>query len=400
MWKSLKGLDAYPKTMEEFKVRTTQGGIISVVAIVLMVVLVISELNFHLMVDTVDKMYVDGERNVNLLINFDIDFPKMPCSIISVEHGDMQGRVHLDVIDNIHKIRLDTNGNSLGEMVKHEMGNALKEEHVKSHVDKGYYCGSCYAAGEPGDCCNTCDDVKKAYAIKNWAMPSMHSVSQVLLATPHISHAGSLRLMLTLVIQCMNDELEGILNGTVNEGCRIFGHLVVAKVAGKFYFAPSRIFENGYLLDKDMLDLTFRSFDNTHKIKTLTFGDEYPNMKNPLNSRNKTLPADQRGAYQYFLKVVSTDYTFLNGDEIKSNQYSVTEHFLQMTPAGHKGLPSVSFAYDFSPIKFRIEQTQSGLLPFFTSICAIVGGVFTVMGLVDSAMHQLSTKAIKKPTLL
>ncbi|RHY33993.1 hypothetical protein DYB32_001227 [Aphanomyces invadans] len=172
----------------------------------------------------------------------------------------------------------------------------------------------------------------------------MHSVSQVLLATPHISHAGSLRLMLTLVIQCMNDELEGILNGTVNEGCRIFGHLVVAKVAGKFYFAPSRIFENGYLLDKDMLDLTFRSFDNTHKIKTLTFGDEYPNMKNPLNSRNKTLPADQRGAYQYFLKVVSTDYTFLNGDEIKSNQYSVTEHFLQMTPAGHKGLPSVSGA--------------------------------------------------------
>ncbi|RHY90836.1 hypothetical protein DYB35_004422 [Aphanomyces astaci] len=212
--------------------------------------------------DTVDKMYVDGERNVNIIINFDIEFPK------------------------------------------------------------GFYCGSCYAAGSPGD------------------------------------------------------------------------------VAGKVYFAPSRIFENGYLLDTDMLDLTFRSFDNTHHIKTLTFGQEYPNMKNPLNSRNKTLPSDQRGAFQYFLRVVSTDYSFLNGDEIKSNQYSVTEHFLQMTPTGHKGLPRVSFVYEFSPIKFRIEQTQNGLFPFFTSICAIVGGVFTVMGLVDSAMHQLSTKALKQPSLL
>ncbi|KAF0691790.1 Aste57867_17061 [Aphanomyces stellatus] len=395
MWSSLKGLDAYPKTMEEFKVRTTQGGLISLVAMALMALLVVSELNFHLTVDTVDKMYVDAERNVNININFDVEFPKMPCAIVSVEYGDIQGRVHLDVIDNIHKIRLDVDGmhappllpsqrfmnacpgNSLGEMTKHEIGGSLKQEDIKGHADAGFFCGSCYAAGEPGDCCNTCDDVKAAYARKNWAMPSLHSVSQ-----------------------CMNNELEGILNGTLNEGCRVFGHLVVSKVAGKFYFAPSRIFENGYLLDTDMLDLTFRSFDNTHKIRSLTFGETYPNMKNPLNLRNKTLPDGQRGAYQYFLKVVSTDYTFLNGDEIKSNQYSVTEHFLQMTPTGHKGLPRVSFAYDFSPIKFRIEQTQKGLFPFFTSICAIIGGVFTVMGLVDSAMHQLTTKTIKKSPLL
>ncbi|KAH9106187.1 hypothetical protein AeMF1_018147 [Aphanomyces euteiches] len=394
MWNSLKGLDAYPKTMEEFKVRTMQGGLVSIAAVVLIVILVLSELSFHLTVDTVDKMYVDGERNVNVLINFDIEFPKMPCSIISLEHGDMQGRMHLDVIDNIHKIRLDPDGNSLGEMVKHEMGNSLKHEELRHHNDTGYYCGSCYSAGEPGDVC--------------FAFYELKLISgRCLVLTGHFQ-VSTRSLRFDLIIwkgiypptQCMNDELEGILNGTVNEGCRVFGYLVVAKVAGKFYFAQSRIFENGYLLDTEVLDLTFRSFDNTHKIKKLTFGDEYPNMKNPLNLRNKTLPDGQRGAYQYFLKVVSTDYYFLNGDEIKSNQYSVTEHFLHMTPTGHKGLPRVSFAYEFSPIKFRIDQTQKGLFPFFTSICAIIGGVFTVMGLVDSAIHRLATKQAKKSSLL
>lgn len=38
----------------------------------------------------------------------------------------------------------------------------------------------------------------------------------------------------------------------------------------------------------------------------------------------------------------------------------------------------VSFAYTFSPIMFRIEEYRKGLLQFLTSVCAIVGGVFTV----------------------
>lgn len=38
----------------------------------------------------------------------------------------------------------------------------------------------------------------------------------------------------------------------------------------------------------------------------------------------------------------------------------------------------VSFTYSFSPIMFRIEQYRKGLLQFLTSVCAIVGGVFTV----------------------
>ncbi|KDO29037.1 hypothetical protein SPRG_06092 [Saprolegnia parasitica CBS 223.65] len=377
VWQKIKSFDANPKTLEEFKVRTTQGGLFSLCAFILMAYLFFSELAYHLAVDTVDKMYVDGTRNVNLSINFDIEFPRMPCQIVSIEHADLAGRVQLDVIDNIHKMRLDLHGNTIGEKIKETIGGALVNESQLAVQTDGSMCGNCYGAGDPGECCNTCEDVKNAYVRRNWALPSLHTV-----------------------VQCMNADLEAILKGDIKEGCRITGHLDVAKVAGKFYFAPSKIFQSGYLVADDVLDSTFKVFDNSHTIHALTFGQEYPNMKNPLNARVKHLPEGMRGAYQYFLKVVSTDYSFLNGNEIKSNQYSATEHFLEMTPTGQKGLPRITFAYEFSPIKFRIEQTQKGLVPFLTSVCAIVGGVFTVMGLVDAAMYNVISNKRKASPLL
>ncbi len=81
---------------------------------------------------------------------------------------------------------------------------------------------------------------------------------------------------INITFQCKNAELEAILNGTVKEGCQLYGYLEVAKVAGKFYFAPSKIFKSGYLLANDLLDTTFEIFDNSHKINVLRFGEEYP----------------------------------------------------------------------------------------------------------------------------
>ena len=42
------------------------------------------------------------------------------------------------------------------------------------------------------------------------------------------------------------------------------------------YFAPSKYFRTGYLSAKDLLDTTFKVFDTSHKIRSLSFGDVYP----------------------------------------------------------------------------------------------------------------------------
>lgn len=44
VWSKLKSLDAYPKTLEDFRVKTFSGAAISIVAILLILVLFTSEL--------------------------------------------------------------------------------------------------------------------------------------------------------------------------------------------------------------------------------------------------------------------------------------------------------------------------------------------------------------------
>jgi hypothetical protein len=46
-------------------------------------------------------------------------------------------------------------------------------------------------------------------------------------------------------------------------------------------------------------------------------------------------------------------------------------------------LPGLYFNYEVSPIQALFERRRGGLLHFVTSCCAIVGGAFSVMGLVD-----------------
>lgn len=45
--------------------------------------------------------------------------------------------------------------------------------------------------------------------------------------------------------------------------------------------------------------------------------------------------------------------------------------------------------YDLSPITVQYTEIKQSLPHFLTSLCAIVGGVFTVFSLVDSAVHHV-----------
>lgn len=92
------------------------------------------------------------------------------------------------------------------------------------------------------------------------------------------------------------------------------------------------------------------------------------------------------GLYQYFIKVVPTLFQFAGGKQLETNQYSVTESF---RPRGHtKLVPSVFFMYDLSPIMVSIKETKRSIIGFITSLCAIVGGVFTVAQVLDALLYR------------
>ena len=182
---------------------------VSVCALVLICVLFVSELRLFLHVDTVDHLYVDVSRGEKLRINFDVTFPHIPCSLLSLDAMDVSGSHQLDVSHHIRKKPLDDAGNAVGEETLHALhseadaasapsaasdaASSPKPAGVRAGAQPGVavlnisledilrpdYCGPCYGAESViGQCCRTCSDVKDAYRTRGWAMPALATVEQ------------------------------------------------------------------------------------------------------------------------------------------------------------------------------------------------------------------------------
>lgn len=370
----LKNLDAYPKVNEDFFQRTLSGGIITIGSSIMMLCLFLSELSLFMTITTTNELSVDTSRGDQLSINFDMTFPAMPCEWMSLDLMDISGEMHLDVDHDVYKRRLDQKGNVIPDTIeKHKVGPELDAKLKHANETE---CGSCYGAAPEDECCNTCDEVRAAYRRKGWGFTDPQQIAQ-----------------------CAKEGFMEKLRAQEGEGCHIWGNLDVNKVAGNMHFAPGKSFQQGAMHTHDLVPFGNLTFDLSHKIEKLSFGKEYPGMANPLdgvavskyNTRN---PQGLTGTYQYFLKVVPTIYVNSHNHTINSNQYSVTEHF-KVSYDFQVQLPGVFFYYDLSPIKVKYHETRMSFLHFLTSVCAIVGGIFTVAGIVDAFIYH-GHQAIKK----
>jgi hypothetical protein len=51
-------------------------------------------------------------------------------------------------------------------------------------------------------------------------------------------------------------------------------------------------------------------------------------------------------------------------------------------------LPAIYFRFDLSPITVKYWQYKEDFSHFFVQICAIIGGVFAMTGLLDTVIHK------------
>lgn len=370
----LKNLDAYPKINEDFYNRTLSGGLITLFSSIAMLLLFFSELRLYVNSVTESKLTVDTSRGETLRINFDVTFPSLACSLLSVDAMDISGEQHYDIRHDIIKKRIDHLGTVI-ESKSDGIGAPKIEKPLQRHGGRldhnETYCGSCFGA-EASDthCCNSCEEVREAYQKKGWAMTNPD-----------------------LIDQCKREGYIQKVKEEEGEGCNIHGFLEVNKVAGSFHFAPGKSFhQSGISLFDLLASFQTDSYNISHKINKLSFGEEFPGFYNPLDGVQWTQQTDA-GMYQYFIKVVPTIYTNIKGRKINSNQFSVTEHF--RAASGYpQPLPGVFFFYDFNPIKVTFSEEKVSLLHFLTNVCAIIGGIFTVAGIIDAFVYH-GQRAIK-----
>lgn len=371
----VRNLDAYPKINEDFFSRTLSGGVITLVSSIVMLLLFISELRLYLHTVTETKLVVDTSRGGKLHISFDVTFPAIRCSLLSLDAMDISGEEHLDIRHDIFKKRIDSYGNVI-EVRQDKIGAPKVEKPLQRHGGRldhnETYCGSCYGAEmSDDDCCNSCEEVREAYRKKGWGLTNAD-----------------------LIDQCKREGFFQQIKDEEGEGCNIHGSLEVNRVAGNFHFALGKSFHQSNIHVYDLLALTTESYNISHKINKLAFGDSIPGVINPLDGVHWEHETPN-GMHQYFIKVVPTIYTNIRGRSIESNQFSVTEHFKSSEVGHSRTLPGVFFFYDLSPIKVTYKEDHASFLHFMTHICAIVGGIFTIAGIVDALIYH-GEKALKK----
>jgi endoplasmic reticulum-Golgi intermediate compartment protein 3 len=52
------------------------------------------------------------------------------------------------------------------------------------------------------------------------------------------------------------------------------------------------------------------------------------------------------------------------------------------------GVPAVTFTYDLSPMQVIIAEESEGLFRFVVYVFAIIGGGFTVFGMIDGLVYH------------
>ncbi|CAB9521682.1 reticulum-Golgi intermediate compartment protein 3 [Seminavis robusta] len=374
----LRNLDTQSAPSQEFRVYTLQGAILSVITVITIIYLVATEWSYNFQVRFSEQVHVNATSPAGLELEFDITLRSLPCSRLNIDANDPNGQaqsLHLDRQHHVwkHKIKYEDDGklHYVGDRSKLELGSTLLSEDILMNQLEGKlnatreredenYCGSCYGAGEEGECCNSCDDVKRAYNLKGWVLRDLEQVEQCKEELVHVVEKG--------------------------EGCNIHGKVALSSGGGNLHLAPGRALQNeaGDNSQISLFDLVLRTFEQW-------FGEEVPRNPNQLDGEERII-ADSYGMYQYYFQVVPTLYKFLNGTTIQTNQYSVTEHLRHVNPGTGRGLPGVFFFYEVSPLHVIIEEEQKGWVAFFTSVCAVVGGVVTAMGILDQSLFAASQK--------
>ncbi|XP_059372462.1 endoplasmic reticulum-Golgi intermediate compartment protein 1 [Carassius carassius] len=167
-----------------------------------------------------------------------------------------------------------------------------------------------------------------------------------------------------------------------DHGCRFEGEFSINKVPGNFHVSTHSATAQP------------QSPDMTHIIHKLAFGEklQVQNVQGAFNALGgaSRLESNALASHDYILKIVPTVYEDLGGKQRFSYQYTVANK--EYVAYSHTGriIPAIWFRYDLSPITVKYTERRQPFYRFITTICAIIGGTFTVAGIIDSCIFTAS----------
>ena len=180
-------------------------------------------------------------------------------------------------------------------------------------------------------------------------------------------------------------------------GCNFSGMLLVKKVPGTLHFSARA---PGHSID-------YMNMNMSHHIHYMYFGNKptprrrraladyhplglTPDWSDKLAGQAFISPSFG-ATYEHYLQTVLTS---IEPKRNKLARFDAYEYTVQSHSYDTEDHASVKFTYKMSPIQIVVTEKSKPLYHFVTAVCAVVGGVFTVAGILDSMVY--TAKSMKK----
>ncbi|CAI5747069.1 unnamed protein product [Peronospora destructor] len=165
------------------------------------------------------------------------------------------------------------------------------------------------------------------------------------------------------------------------EGCEISGSISVNRVPGVLVFS----------VRSDDMSFNSQAIDISHIVNHFSFGQHHRTAT--LSIKKIYTIESENITVQHFLNVVGFDNP---GRSRKTHLLQRSYEFSATTTQYNDKQPSALFAFDISPLVVQVTADNIPFYHFITHLCAVIGGVFTILGLVDSGVFHAMNSVKKK----
>jgi len=447
----LKMMDFFRKIPADLTETTMTGAALSVAACIFMGVLFIVELYAFLSTTVETGVMLDTNSDTLLRINFNVTMLDLQCDYAAVDVVDVLGTNSMNVTKNVEKWQLDEHGKRMifqgrnreqkaisyeehhPETVEEMMANGIHaqplteggfEEYVQSHPYAfiNFYAPWCIwcqrleptweAMAEEVDASEDLEvDVAKVDCVANrnlcgaqriQAFPTLRFFKdgkQYGLDYRQDRTVQALTAFLKQKVELektMEDwhprRKQRMLETKEHPGCMVSGYVLVNRVPGNFHIEARSLHHN---LNAAMTNLS-------HVVNHLSFGTPLASSTERKLSKYAQFQANYpldggrfispefHQAHHHYSKVVSTHFQV--GGLMSKMRDVIRYQTLVQSQVMHYSemdVPEAKFAYDLSPMAVVVSSKGRRWYDFVTSVCAIVGGTFTVLGLVDGMLYKI-----------
>eukprot|EP00210_Caulerpa_lentillifera_P006618 g6323.t1 len=179
---------------------------------------------------------------------------------------------------------------------------------------------------------------------------------------------------------------------STHAGCNLAGFVLVKKVPGTLHFLAK---SGGTSFDHNLMNMTHYIHHFYFGMRPSPYRYNFLKKMHPLGlqkdwadklQNEEFISTNIQSTHEHYIQVVLT--TIEAGSGSTYTDYNSYEYTVHSHTYSSESIPAAKFSYHLSPIQIVVKEELKEVYKFVTSLCAIIGGVFTVAGILDSLVHQ------------